>query len=165
MKKENPVLQVRPTQILHFGPFFFSFFSLLKPWKQCKTSCFSQSQRKIWLNVFGNNWKIFFQNFSQKKKKKCQTFGKLYCFIGESFLPAERKKNIKKEKKRKCPDQPYLESPSARKTVFFIFFYFFFLGLSYKDTKIKFWKYKAITPSLALGNHYIYTFNKNVWPG
>ena len=46
-KKDNTVLRARPTQVFHFGRFFF-FFSLIKT---CKISRFGQSWRKFGWNI------------------------------------------------------------------------------------------------------------------
>ena len=74
---------------------------------------FGQSQKKIWLKIFGN-WEYFSKIFL----KKTLNFLQISVFLGESFLQLERKKNIEK----KSSDQPtILEGPSACKTRFFFF--------------------------------------------
>ena len=70
--------------------------------------------KKIWLKSFGNNWKSFSRIFLKKR----QTFWKIYRFLGESFLPPERRR--KKYFKKVPTDQPTLGS-SARKTGFLFF--------------------------------------------
>ena len=76
--------------------------------------------KENWLNLFENNRKYFSKFFLKKKKKKkeSQIFGEIFVFLGESFLPPKRKKNIN-QKKKSLTDRPYLEGPSAHKQSFF----------------------------------------------
>ena len=99
-RRENPVLRARPTQIFHFGRFFFT------P-KSCKITCFFLPKSKhfgwIFLKISQN---IFRKIFC----KKCQIFFFFFSFrnfhvLGWFLLPG-----------KKMPDRPYLAGPSARKT-------------------------------------------------
>ena len=90
---------------------FFFFFNLLK---LCKISCFWSKSKKIWLKIFENNWKSVFTFFLQKMTD----FWEDWMFLGELFLPPEKKKITKN-----VPiNQPYLESLFVRKTGFLCFF-------------------------------------------
>ena len=82
----KPVLRPREKRTLFYGH-DRPRFSILVDFFKCKTSPFWSKSKKIWLKVFGNNWKSFPKFFS----KKLQTYEKFYCFLGESFLPPERK--------------------------------------------------------------------------
>ena len=59
----------------------FFFFSLLQ---LCNISHFWSKSKKMWLKIFENNWKSFLQKMSD--------LGEILVFLGESFLPQEKKK-------------------------------------------------------------------------
>ena len=61
---------------------FFFFFQL------CKTNLFCSKSQKIWLKVFGNNWKSFSKIFLQKH----QDWGNFIVFRGVLFATRTLKK-------------------------------------------------------------------------
>ena len=117
--QKTPILQTWPTQIFHFGWFFFPILP-----KSCKISCFfplRKSKKCCW-KVLKNKPEYFPNIFLQKMSY----FSKFLCCEGH-FCHQKLKKKI--NIKIKVPiDQPYLEGMLAHKTGDF------FPGLKYTNS-------------------------------
>ena len=90
MKKENPVLRIRTTQILFLGEnYFLKFFP-----KSCKISRFLTQIWKFWLKFLENKSTYFPKSFLQKILK----FPWNFCVLGVIFGTMNREKKWNKKK-------------------------------------------------------------------
>ena len=144
--KKTPVLLARPTQILHFGRFFFF---LIFP-KSCKISHFLT---KIW--KFLKYVNIFSQNFSVKNVR---FFPKFSCFQGHFCYQKFKKK--KKKRYARPTDPTWQVHPPVKH------FFFFFCGLTFKHLDfctIWHWQWHAISWCSAWVQH-IFHFGLHMYP-